>query len=96
MPPPLHLVETIAGVWIAVQDMGGGLTRWTHWREPPGVFRDRLGQHCIRKADGGVFCSDFQDLQHHGVVECEEAMAALGFSRAYREPIPRTGDGPAD
>lgn len=95
MTPPLHLIERVAGIWLALQDCGAGLTRWTYWREPPGVFRDGLGQHCIRKADGRVFCSDLEDLRHHGVVECEEAMAALGFSREFGEPIPND-DGPAD
>jgi hypothetical protein len=93
--PPLHLIERTAGVWTAIQNMGGGLTRWTHWREPPGVYRDRLGQFCIAQPDGRIFCSDFNDLRHHGVVECEGAMAMLGFSRAQGEPIPRKEDGPA-
>ncbi|MCA3642152.1 MAG: hypothetical protein IOC63_09890 [Methylobacterium sp.] len=94
MLPPFHLVERSSeGIWLAIQFCGSNWTRGTRWHEPPGVFRDRLGQYCIKKAGGCIFCSDIEDLERCGVVECEEAMGKLGFSRAWGEPVdPKDSD----
>lgn len=91
---PLHLTErSPEGIWLAIQFCRSNRTRGTRWHEPPGVFRDRLGQHCIKKADGSVFCFHAQDPCHRGIVESEAAMQRLGFCRAWGEPV--TQEGPA-
>lgn len=93
----LHLVERFAtgGLWRAVQQwpssaplLSGPRQRTSYWHEPPGVFRDRLGQFCWRTPNGTIFCSDTAKSGRHGIVEGgEQAMRWLGFIPAFGAPI---------
>lgn len=93
---PFHLVErTPEGIWLAVQFCGSKRmprTRNTYWHEPPGVYIDDLGQYCFRMKSGCIFCSDTEDLEDCGIVECEDAMAKIGFCRAWGEPVQENCD----
>jgi hypothetical protein len=96
--PPMRLFDRLEnGVWHVVQFLGGGLERTGWWKEPPDMFRDRLGQYCWRTPSGMIFCSDPSgDKRHHGKAACPETLRWIGFEQLGKEPIasPEEENGP--
>ena len=95
--PPFHLMKCpSAGVWAAVQQLYStgkeSVRRTLYFQEPPGMFRDGLGQYCwcypnIGGPLGFTFCSDASDHRHYGMMDDLETLRNFGFVRLFGQVI---------